>query len=299
MAKRAYQELRTLIALPDPALRKALRKSLQEEGMLHCREIGELPALAEKIEAADPDLLITQLDDSWDSAGLIRRLRHGQTAANPFMVIIAALPVAAPVLVGRVIEAGADDLLLPPWQGRAVMERLDNFAHGRKPFLVTHDYVGPERRSFFREGEPMPATLQVPNPVQWLSSGKDDRAAFRKKVEQALEAVNVRKIKSHGTQLRRLADQIVEAFAQGGHIAILPLAQSLLHSAEDLERRAANTEFAPAIELAAGLRTLCERFLREEREPRADEVSVLPSLAGAVSNALYWHEKDPLPAAFT
>ena len=296
MAKRAYQELRTLVALPDPAARKTLRKTLQEEGLLHCREIGELPALADKIAQADPDLLITQLDDEWDSADLINRIRHGQTGANPFMVIIVLLRAAAPVLVGRVVEAGADDLLLPAWVGRAVMERLDNFVHGRKPFMVTHDYVGPERRSFFREGAPMPATLEVPNPVQWLSSGKDDRAAFRKKVEKALEDVNLRKIKSHATQLRRLADRIVETFANGGHRAILPLVASLLESADDLARRAANTEFAPAIELTAGLRTLCERLLRAEREPRAEEISVLPSLADAVGNALYWHERDPLPA---
>jgi len=299
LGKRGYQELRTLIALPDPAARKALRKSLQEEGLLHCREIGELPALAEKIGQADPDLLLIQLDDDWNSGELITRIRHGDTAANPFMVIIALLPAAVPALVGRVIEAGADDLLLPAWLGRLVMDRLDNFVHGRKPFLVTHDYVGPERRSFHREGEPPPATIEAPNPVQWLSAGKDDRAAFRKKVAQALEAVNLGKIKSHGRQLRRVADQIVVAFAKGGHGAILPLAQSLLESADDLVRRAANTEFAPAIELTAGLRTLCERLLREDRVPRPEEISVLPSLADAVSNALYWHEKDPLPAALT
>jgi CheY-like chemotaxis protein len=299
VAKRTYLELRTLIALPDPAARKTLRKSLQEQGLLHCREIGELPALAEKIGQADPDLLITLLDDSWNSGELITRIRHGQTAANPFMVIIALLPAASPVLVGRVIEAGADDLLLPAWLGRLVMDRLDNFVHGRKTFLITHDYVGPERRSFYREGEPAPATIEVPNPVQWLSTGKDDRAAFRKKVALALEAINLRKIKSHSTQLRRLADQIVAAFAAGGHQAILPLVGSLLESADELERRAANTEFAPAIELTTGLRTLSERLLREDREPRGEEISVLPSLADAVSNALYWHEKEPLPTAFT
>ncbi|GEM_PF-4974262 len=299
MAKRTYQELRTLIALPDPAARKTLRKSLQEEGLLHCREIGELPALGEKIGQADPDLLLVQLDDAWNSGELITRIRHGLTPANPFMVIIALLPAASPVLVGRVIEAGADDLLLPAWLGRLVMDRLDNFVHGRKPFLVTHDYVGPERRSFLREGEPPPPTIDVPNPVQWLSAGKDDRAAFRKRVEQALDAVNLRKIKSHSKQLRRVADQIVEAFAKGGHNAILPLVRSMLESAEELVHRATNTEFAPIIELTTGLQTLCERLLREDRTPRAEEISVLPSLADAVSNALYWHEKDPLPAALT
>jgi CheY-like chemotaxis protein len=290
--------LRTLVALPDPVVRKTLRKTLQAEGLLHCREIAEMPALIDHLSRTDPDLLITALDEgAWDTADLIRQIRNSTLGRNPFMVVITLLQSPSPSLVGRAVTAGTDDLLLAPWLGRLVLDRLDNFAQGRKPFLITHDYIGPERRSFYRDGQPAPPTIEVPNPVQWLSAGNDDRAVFRRKIEQALEMVNLRKIKSCGGQLRFFADRAVENFAKGGHAAILPTIRALLDAADEMVRRAADTDFAPAIELTSGLRALCTRLLREDRPPRKEEVAVLPSLADAVVNALYWNEKDPLPAA--
>ncbi len=296
--KWGYDALRTLIALPDPVVRKTLRKTLQTEGLLHCREIAELPVLIDHLGRTEPDLLITALDEgAWDTADLIRQIRNSTLGRNPFMVVITLLQAASPALVGRAVNAGADDLLLAPWLGRLVLDRLDNFAQGRKPFLITHDYIGPERRSFYREGQPPPPTVEVPNPVQWLSAGNDDRALYRRKIEQALQMVNLRKIKSCGGQLRFLADRAVENFAKGGHAAILPTIRALLDAADEMMHRAANTDFAPAIELTSSLRTLCHRLMREDRTPRTEEVAVLPSLADAVINALYWNEKDPLPAA--
>ena len=298
--KWGYDALRTLVALPDPVVRKTLRKTLQAEGLLHCREIGEMPVLIDHLGRTEPDLLITALDEgAWDTADLIRQVRNGALGRNPFMVVITLLQSPSPTLVSRAVNAGADDLLLQPWLGKLVLDRLDNFAQGRKPFLITHDYIGPERRSFYREGQPPPPTVEVPNPVQWLSAGNDDRALFRRKIEQALELVNLRKIKSCGGQLRFLADRAVENFAQAGQAGILPTIGSLLEAADEMVRRAADTDFAPAIELTTGLRALCNRLLREDRVPRTEEVAVLPSLADAVVNALYWNEKDPLSAALT
>jgi len=296
--KWGYEDLRTVIALPDATARKTLRKTLQSEGMLHCREVAEMPALREKVVQGDPDLLITTLNDQgWDTAGLIRDIRHGAVGSNPFMVIIVLLDQAAPAMVNRVVNAGADDLLLPPWLGRLVIDRLDNFVQGRKPFLVTFDYIGPERRTLVRDDKPPPAIVEIPNPVKWLSDGNEDRAAFRKKIQHACEAINLRKIKSTGGQLRVLSDLAVELFAKEGHSAILQTVHSLLDASNEMARRAANTDFAPAIELTSSLRTLCERLLREDRPPKPDEIAVLPTLAAAVVNAIYWHEKDPLPTA--
>ena len=295
--KWGYDELRTLIALPDPAARRVLRKSLQAEGMLHCREVTEMEATADHVARGDPDLLIISLaEQGWDGSTLIRQIRQGSVGTNPFLVVITLLPSPSPMLVNRAVDAGTDDLLLQPWLGKLVLDRLDNFAQGRKPFLITHDYVGPERRSLLRDGAPPQPSLEVPNPVQWLSAGNVDRAAFRKKIDQALKLVNLRKINSCGSQLRFLADRIVDAHAKEGDAAMRQIVRSMLAAADEMMRRAASTDFAPAVELTAGLRTLCHRLLREDREPRAEEVRVLPSLADAVVNALYWNETDPLPS---
>lgn len=299
-AKLGYDELRTLVALPDAIARKGLRKTLVNEGMLHCREVAEMPVLLEKIHQSDVDLLITTFNEQWDSADVIRKVRHSALGSNPFMVIIVLLDKPDPAVVGKVVNAGADDLLLPPWLGQLVIERLDNFAKGRKPFLITHDYIGPERRNVARqEGGLVSPTMDVPNPVQWLNDGNADRAAFRKKIETALEAVNLRKIKSVGGQLRWLADRTVEQYAKGGQSAIQPNILSLLEASDEMARRAANTDFAPALELTAGLREICLRLQNAGRAPKSDEVAVLPALADAVIKALYWNDKDPLPKAMT
>jgi DNA-binding NarL/FixJ family response regulator len=292
-----YDELRTLVALPDAISRKGLRKTMVNEGMLHCREIGEMPVLVEKIRQADPDLLITTINDQWDSADLIRKVRNNALGTNPFMVIIVLLDQPNPALINKAVNAGADDLLLPPWLGRLVIDRLDNFAQGRKPFLVTHDYIGPERRSVARQDDNslLSPTLDVPNPVQWLSEGNKDRELFRKKILAALEQVNLRKIKSAGGQLRYLADRIVEQFVEGGQAAIQANLTSMLEAADEMGRRAANTDFAPALELTAGLREICQRLQNTGRAPKPDEVAVLPALADAVVKAIYWNDKEPLP----
>ena len=294
--KFGYDELRTLIALPDDAARKSLRKTMVTEGMLHCREVGELPVLVEKIHQSAPDLLITTINPQWDTAELIRKVRHNLLGANPFMVIIVLLEKPDPAMVNKVVNAGADDLLLPPWLGRLVIDRLDNFAQGRKPFLVTHDYIGPERRTVPRQdGGAVSPTMDVPNPVQWLSEGNADRDQFRKKIHAALEQVNLRKIKSAGGQLRYLADRIVEQFVEGGQKAIQPNLQAMLEAADEMGRRAANTDFAPALELTSGLREICLRLQNTGRAPKTDEVAVLPALADAVVKAIYWNDKEPLP----
>jgi DNA-binding NarL/FixJ family response regulator len=294
--KWGYDELRTLIALPDDTARKSLRKTMVTEGMLHCREVGELPVLVEKIQQSAPDLLITTINPQWDTAELIRKVRHHALGANPFMVIIVLLEKPDPAVVNKVVNAGADDLLLPPWLGRLVIDRLDNFAQGRKPFLVTHDYIGPERRSMPRQDNgAVSPTMEVPNPVQWLSEGNADRDLFRKKIHAALEQVNLRKIKSAGGQLRYLADRIVEQFVEGGQAAIQPNLQAMLDAADEMGRRAANTDFAPALELTSGLREICLRLQNRERAPKTDEVAVLPALADAVIKAIYWNDKEPLP----
>lgn len=296
--KWGYDELRTLVALPDDLARKGLRKTMVNEGMLHCREVGELPVLIEKIRQSAPDLLVTTISPQWDTADLIRQVRHNMLGANPFMVIIVLLEKPDPVVVNKVVNAGADDLLLPPWLGRLVIERLDNFAQGRKPFLITHDYIGPERRTVPRQDDAaVSPTMEVPNPVQWLSEGNENRDHFRKKIQAALEQVNLRKIKSAGGQLRYLADRIVEQFVEGGQPAIQPNLSAMLEAADEMKRRAANTDFAPALELTHGLREICQRLQNTDRAPKPDEVAVLPALADAVVKAIYWNDKEPLPQA--
>ena len=49
-------------------------------------------------------------------------------------------------LIGRVIDFGADDLLLRPFSATLLESRIRVHAERRKDFVTTSDYVGPDRR---------------------------------------------------------------------------------------------------------------------------------------------------------
>ncbi len=288
---------RTLVALPDANARKNLVKMMRSAGFTHTREVATLPQLVELLSHSDVDLLITTLNDrDWDSFDLIRRIRTG-AVGNPFILIMVLLDAPWPAIVNRVVNSGADDLLLAPWQERLVLGRLDGLLHGRKRFVVTHDYVGPERRNNqSRPGSALAQAVDVPNPMHMLTIGPGNRETLKRAVNDAQDAINLAKIKSFGHQLRYLADRIVATFAENGPAAIIPDILTMLASADELAERAVDTHFSPAIELTESLRVLCHRLSREDRVARAAEVGVLPSLADAVIAALQASEAETLQA---
>jgi hypothetical protein len=48
--------------------------------------------------------------------------------------------------VGRVLDSGADDLVLRPFSAATLGQRIRTHVERRKGFVVTTDYVGPDRR---------------------------------------------------------------------------------------------------------------------------------------------------------
>ena len=294
MYTQGNENSRTIVALPDAAARKNLRKIIQDAGYTNCREVGTLNELADRIGSQDVDLLVTTLNDrGWDSTALLKRIRQGNLG-NPFMMIMVLLDDPSPAVVNRVVNCGADDLLLAPWLDRLVLGRLETLLHGRKRFLVTHDYVGPERRHEGRPGASPAPTIDVPNPMHWLTVVKGSREHLNEAVAHTKEDLNYSRIRSCGGQLRFLADRVVANFAANGHGAVIPDIMMMLRAAEELALRAADTQFSTAIELANGLHVLCERLTREDRPARAAEIGVLPSLADAVVKAIYNSDPDPL-----
>ncbi|MBK0572118.1 response regulator receiver protein, partial [Klebsiella pneumoniae] len=76
----------------------------------------------------------------------IQDLRQGGQGFNPFIVIIVTAWEKSGALVSRVVNSGADDLLLRPFSTTLLGQRIETHVERRKGFVVTTDYVGPDRR---------------------------------------------------------------------------------------------------------------------------------------------------------
>ncbi len=95
-----------------------------------------------------PDLIIVDRDFFGEQAvDRIEAIRHGKIGFNPFIPIIGTISEAKQSEVMSFIRSGIDEILIRPLAIATILKRLNNFSRGRKPFIATMDYIGPDRRT--------------------------------------------------------------------------------------------------------------------------------------------------------
>src|SRR3546814_3825292 len=107
-----------------------------------------------------------------DSVALVRDIREGRAGGNPFLATIVTAWGPSLALTALVSESGADDLLAKPVSLEQILERISVLVYQRKPYIVTGDYIGPERHP---DDEPGVTRLAIPNTLK----AKVDRKSTR------------------------------------------------------------------------------------------------------------------------
>ncbi len=278
--------------MPEARLGDPLFQSLRGHGLRNQFSAHTAQGLRSGFESGGIDLVITVPEVMEGSLGTtLQEMRHSRLGENPFVVVVTLVDTADADLVRDLIDAGADDVLRLPLSPAQVLERLDGFVVGRKPFVVTHDYVGPDRRGGDRPGTQPAATLAVPNPVRWQVVPNSDRVPLPEQILNANARINVHKMKCYAVQVAYLVEEIVLAHGRvGGHAALLEQSAELALVAADLSLRKSRSGFAHAGELAQSLHALCLRLARSDRQARDIEVEILPTLARAIQRIF---DEDP------
>ena len=148
MARLSYETADTLVYDPVAAHRTATRAVLYTLGFRNIESVGTVESFAEAIRKRPPDLALCEAQGAdAELCEMIQSLRQGVSGFNPFLVIIVTAWEKNSTLVSRVLNSGADDLLLRPFSTTLLQTRIDTHVERRKQFVITHDYVGPDRRS--------------------------------------------------------------------------------------------------------------------------------------------------------
>lgn len=124
---------------------------------------------------------------------LCGEIRSGRLGSNPFAGLIAVLSSADEPRVRRTIDAGVDSVLLLPFSKDAAVLRFAALRKAR-PFVVSGDYVGPDRRKEARGGAAF--LMSAPDP----SRPEDEIQAASRILEVRLR--------------RALADRFVHALSE-------------------------------------------------------------------------------------
>jgi hypothetical protein len=169
-------------------------------------------------------------------------LRQGAESFNPFVVIIATAWEKSQGLISRVLNSGADDLLLRPFSTALLQSRIEAHIQRRKGFVVTTDYVGPDRRL----DQTRPSNVELFEPPNSLRMKAKERltpeeAAQRLEFEIkiARDVLNAEKLRRDAFQVciqwRLLQDQLPGQGSSNAHLAkIADLTRSIEKRSRDL-----------------------------------------------------------------
>jgi DNA-binding response OmpR family regulator len=294
-----FQSVRVLLRNPDPLSRRIVTGTLANHG---CRQIitGEHGGEVDHYLQSDMiDLLICDADQGLDDAcDTVRRMRNRVAGDNTFALSVILTSPPSPETIVHLIDSGTDAILVKPFQPAALAERITTMIQGRKSFVITRDYVGPERRGDgVRPGTESAPRVQVPNPLRETVMAGITRDQLRRKVRAAWEVVNEHRIERQAVQLGWLVQRIQLAFAARPPTAeATALIAQLLHCTSELRLRVGGTSFDHVAHLATTMIEIAYGLGQSIDNPDSRWLAVLPKVADAVARA-FTRERESVRAS--
>jgi two-component system phosphate regulon response regulator PhoB len=188
-------KVKTLVCEPSLPIRQGIRLALNNVGIRDIVEATTFLAAHQACQEGDHDFLVLNQEiEANDSTFMIRELRSGALGRDPFILTVMLLSSREEPKVRAAIDCGPDDLLLIPFAPDQLMNRLRILVERRKPFVVTHDYIGPDRRAAPRPGATSATQFQVPNPVRARGTNVP-RERYDRLKQDSLVAIGVERIK--------------------------------------------------------------------------------------------------------
>jgi DNA-binding response OmpR family regulator len=199
---------------PNEQVRESMRAMMRGEGFRRTRTFARMDDLVNAIKELPPDLLIAADDLDPTLFDMVRDIRHFKIGRNPFIMVTLMVKPENDEAVKRAILAGADDVMIKPVSPGKMLERVAHMTMNRLPFIVTTDYVGPERR---RQSD-RPSKIRQLNVVNTFRSkvegSRMSMAELGRAVEGCMTEVMAARLDSHGLKLGWVCNHIIKAYEE-------------------------------------------------------------------------------------
>ena len=162
-----FDDVQVMLADPRTHVRSALKVALTHAGLNNIDQASSTAVVRDTLEqTTGPDVLICDMGlDDGEICGMVDALRHHDIGRNPFLCVIGVTWRPEAQQVTRMLNCGIDHLIRAPVAPQQVMTRIASLIHNRPGFVVTADYVGPDRRARLR-GDIEPGLVEVPNSLR-------------------------------------------------------------------------------------------------------------------------------------
>lgn len=260
-----FDNIRVVLAEPNADLRKTLKACLHDHGFRSVLDTGNLSQVVNAVEEGNVDLLIadTSLPEG-DINEYVSKLRHGKHGDNPFLVIITLVSEPTRMAVQNAIDSGTDHVLAKPFQPDDMINQVLELTHQRKRFVVTTDYIGPDRRSRPRSSGMQIPQIDVPNALRQRMTGQMSDGILRRAIDAAKAKINEQKVVRHAYQIGWLLDRILpglEARAGGETVSgeVDEHIDRLTWVARDISNRITTTRYAHVAEMCMTMSNMVDR----------------------------------------
>ncbi len=249
MGRLSFDSVDALIYDPVSANRTATRAALYALGFRRTETVSTIEAFVESIQKNPPDIALCEAQGQADElCAAIQQMRQGGAGHNPFIVIIVTAWEKSAGLINRVVSSGADDLLLRPFSTALLGQRIEAHIDRRKSFVITTDYVGPDRRKDDSRASNT-ELFAPPNSLKMKAKDKlSDEVVSRKldiELKSAREKLHTEKLRRDSFQVCILWRLMQDVLPSKG---APPELERLCELVRSIERRSRDTEFQPALE---------------------------------------------------
>lgn len=280
------------LIMHEPGIRRTFRDMLRSIGAEDIILGKEFEDVRIAITENAPDLMILgSAFPGGDVVALIKDLRHNRVGKDPFLPIISLTSEATTDLVDNVAASGSDDLLVYPLSPAQLKARIDVLIEKRKPFIVTSDYIGPDRRGIdaYKEGEGEISRIDVPNALRATVKGEMTKQELEAAIRSSLGTVNGQRLGRSGDRIAWLINRIVAAYQSetGGILEpkVSGFLDELIKLSDETTRRLPGTGFEHVGYLCETLTSVTERMKAAGKDAAGTDKALLGELANAFKTA--------------
>ena len=296
MAEFRFEETKVVVVDSMSASRSASRNALFEFGFREIELLDEMSRARDRLEGA-ADLLICEARGSGEEcATLCADIRRGRLGGDVFLPIVATVWEPKAELVQCLVDGGVDLILSLPISRTKLGQAVRTLIKARKPFVVTSDYFGPDRRAEARaEGDEAPL-VQAPNSLRRKATGDDEGVD----AHDAMNTVRHRRVEAYVNRLLVTLDMI--SMAPEGHDGNGSNAKSqkvlvgeLGDTARALGRSIRETRFRHQGELCDSISDVIKRISRPP-SPLKKDLELVRQLALALQVAVHTDDESSATA---
>jgi DNA-binding response OmpR family regulator len=287
-AGRNYENVRIALYERDNDVRQNLKSTLVEDTFTQTMATSGLKTLQSAVFRGETDLMVVDIDTNREEfQTMMRRIRHHELGDNPFPVTIALSSNSHFRNVTRAVNSGFDMILLKPFSMSTFLDRVHHLMRARAPFVVTADYIGPDRR-LTQRGKPKDILIDVPNPLKIMAAGDTSVARMQNALRDGIAEINEYRVVANGEKIGELVGELVSRYRVSDiHLKFIQELKHLRVICAEMDMRLQRSKFAHAADLCETMGDVATRILESPRGPRAKDIDLIQNLGNAIERAFH------------